>query len=87
MKLNYMLCIHIMDIILKFQQLQYTGLGIAIYHTQDIGKHSEIWETVERVNRFHDKMYNIQLEIFLDNAYSAFIGPLSLFGEKWTKVF
>ena len=38
------------------------------------------------INRFHDEIGNIQLEIFLDNAYSAFIGSWSLFGEEWTKV-
>ena len=78
---------HIIHISLKFQQLQYTGLEIGIYHTQDIGKHSEIWETDERINRFDNEICNIHLEIFLDNAYSAFIGPLLLFGEEWTKVF
>ena len=38
------------------------------------------------INRFHDEIGNIQLEIFLDNAHSAFSGSLSLFGEEWTKV-
>ena len=59
-------------------------MKVAIYHAQYIGKHSEIGEANEKIGRVQDKICKTQLEIFLDNTYSALIGQWSLLTDIWT---